>query len=100
MASPLCGHAERATTRGLVIRRIAEGATDMLEVEAQPAVRAAKPERAELRGVRVDPLALDAERSRERGRVDVAHRSGCGLSEQLGDTLCDRLDIFPVERHG
>lgn len=51
---------------------VAEHAPDVLEVEAQPPVRAPEPDRAQLRGVRVDPLAVDPERA----PVPIGPRSG------------------------
>lgn len=43
-----------------------------LSIKAQPSVRAAQPNRAELLGVSVDPIALDTQIMREGGGIDIA----------------------------
>jgi hypothetical protein len=69
----------------------------VLEVEPQPPLRAAEADRAELGSVCVNPVALDAERARECGGVDIASWYLCGSAEQLCGAACDRLDVVRLE---
>jgi hypothetical protein len=52
---------------------VAKQAGELVQIEPQPALRAPQAHRSQLAGVRVDPVALDAERPRDLGRVDVAN---------------------------
>ena len=79
---------------------LGEAAFDLLEVEAQSSDRSAKADRAELVGVGVDPFGVDVKDACHMRGVDVANGAGRGgLAQQLGDALCDRLDVVAVEAH-
>jgi hypothetical protein len=75
---------------------------DHVEVEPQPAFRSAEADAAELVGVGVDPIALDAEQLGELGGIDQAltwRRGRQPVGDEIGDALGDRLDLFGFEAH-
>jgi hypothetical protein len=75
---------------------------DHVEVKPQLAFGAAEADAAELTGVGVDPVALDAKQLGELSGVDeaLARRPGCELvGDELGDALGDRFDVCGFETH-
>jgi hypothetical protein len=72
-----------------------------LAVESQPAAWAAQADAAELGGMLVDPIALDAEEPRDVGGVDKPLGRSAVLSrrDQLDHAAGDLLDVIGVENH-
>ncbi len=70
------------------------------EVEAQAATVAAEASPAELVGMGVDPIPVDAELPRDLRCIrEPRCRRGHLLAEQLGKAGCDRLYVLAVESH-
>jgi hypothetical protein len=70
-----------------------------LEVEAQPPVLAAEAHSAQLAAVGIDPIAVHAQLSRDRGGVREARLVRPRLTEQSNDPGGDQLYVLVVERH-
>jgi hypothetical protein len=80
------------------MRGLREPVGQRLAVESEPAAWTAETDSAELGCVLVDPIALDAEQSRNMGSINKSRSAlrASARSHQLSDPLGDLLDVVGI----